>query len=247
MTTTFLRQGVTAQTMLLITGQHAAQGAILNVYDSTKSYFSLALDHAELLALLRALPTALLLESLGERGFTAPIDLDDTPKPGDDETVPERVCPPVPSKASADIFPTSLLVEVLGERGMLCTMGGEAPDVAAGLDALAAEQQEERCDERFTEARPAWLHIETGEERPLREGELTEILQRCGEGVQIEQESSGEGTKALTPPPIPPRERARESEVCGNPRCSICYPRKRGETLEEERQRLKWHGIAYED
>ena len=34
----------------------------------------------------------------------------------------------------------SLLVEVLGEQGILCTMGGEAPDVAAGLDALVAEQ-----------------------------------------------------------------------------------------------------------
>ena len=89
MTTTFLRQGVTAQTMLLITGQHAAQGAILNVYDSTKSYFSLALDHAELLALLRALPTALLLESLGERGFTEAIALDDTSQAGDNEPVPD--------------------------------------------------------------------------------------------------------------------------------------------------------------
>ena len=93
MTTTFIRQNVTSQTMLLITGKHAAQGAILNVYDSTKSYLSIALDHTELLALLRALPMA-------------------------------------------------LLVEVLGERGIACTMGGEAPDVAAGLDALAAEQSD---------------------------------------------------------------------------------------------------------
>ena len=37
-------------------------------------------------------------------------------------------------------LPTSLLVEVLGERGILCTTGGEAPDVATGLDALVAEQ-----------------------------------------------------------------------------------------------------------
>ena len=93
MTTTFLREGITSQTMLLITGQSAGQGAILTIYDSTKSYISLALDHPELLALLRALPT-------------------------------------------------DLLVEVLGERGVLCTMGGEAPDVAAGLDALIAEQSD---------------------------------------------------------------------------------------------------------
>ena len=43
------------------------------------------------------------------------------------------------------VLPTSLLVEVLSTRGILCTMGGEGPDVAEGLDALVAEQRERRA------------------------------------------------------------------------------------------------------
>ena len=42
------------------------------------------------------------------------------------------------------VLPTAMLVEVLGERGVLCTMGGEAPDVARELDALAVEQHAEK-------------------------------------------------------------------------------------------------------
>ena len=127
MTTTFLREGMTSQTMLLITGQNAEQGAIINVYDSAKSYISLALDHTELLAFLRALPTALLLESLGERGFTEAIDLDDTPHPGDGESVPERFCPPVPPQASADT-----------------TTGGGYCVLTPEVQSLIAEVQHER-------------------------------------------------------------------------------------------------------
>ena len=41
-------------------------------------------------------------------------------------------------------LPTDLLAAVLVERGVLCTMGGEAPDVARELDALVAERQEMR-------------------------------------------------------------------------------------------------------
>ena len=61
------------------------------------STISLDLDHAELLALLRVLSTALLLKSLGERGLTEALALDDTPQAGDDEPVPERFCSPVAS------------------------------------------------------------------------------------------------------------------------------------------------------
>ena len=44
------------------------------------------------------------------------------------------------------VLPAALLVEVLGERGVLCTMGGEAPDVARELDALAAESLTRHLD-----------------------------------------------------------------------------------------------------
>ena len=66
------------------------------------------------------------------------------------------------------LLSTSLLVEVLGERGIACIMGGEAPDVAAGLRALLAEQQEACGGEYLTkDCPPVRLHIETGEERPV--------------------------------------------------------------------------------
>ena len=45
------------------------------------------------------------------------------------------------------VLPTAMLVEVLSTRGILCAMGGEAPDVAAGLDApgLALDEVPAPC------------------------------------------------------------------------------------------------------
>ena len=73
-------------------------GVLLTHWSRDRRSSTVSLDRAELLAFLRALPTALLLESLGERGLTEALDLDDTPQPGENAPVPERCCPPkIPS------------------------------------------------------------------------------------------------------------------------------------------------------
>ena len=61
---------------------------------------------------------------------------------------------PTELRAFLRVLHTDLLVAILGERGVLCTMGGEAPDVAEGLDALASEHDIEVEGTQFHFSQP---------------------------------------------------------------------------------------------
>ena len=128
MTTTLLSHTSTQLVTVdpLFPGDYAQGLSLCRWTHNGRTMFSL--DDSELCGVLRVLPTDMFVAVLGGRGVLCTVGALD-----DDEL-----------RAILRKLSTDMLIAILDERGILCTMGGETPDVAAGLDALAAERHAEK-------------------------------------------------------------------------------------------------------